>query len=86
MTVRPVAPEDAPLKAPEIVAETLVETPPVPEPPFEAKVVYKGGQGVYFPYPLSDGSRTFVAGKVYAIRNYGDFVRLMSGGNFEEVS
>lgn len=67
-----------------VKAEEVVET--VAEPPTKVKVKYIGGQGIELAYPLSNGQRSFIGGKVYELNNYGDFCRLTEASpNFVEV-
>ena len=70
-----------------------VEPTPEPKPVVEEappvvvhKVEYVGGQGIELAYPLSNGLRSFVAGQVYELTNYGDFCRLTEASkHFVEV-
>lgn len=66
--------------------DALVEVGAVPEPAFSIKIEYVGGQGIELAYPLSNGLRSFQAGKVYELKNYGDFCRLTEASqHFVEV-
>jgi hypothetical protein len=74
--------EDAPVTT----EESTVEVETVAEPPVSIKVKYIGGQGIELAYPLSNGLRSFQAGKVYELKNYGDFCRLTEASkHFVEV-
>ena len=54
--------------------------------PVSIKVKYVGGQGIELAYPLSNGLRSFIGGKVYTLTNYGDFCRLTEASkHFVEV-
>jgi hypothetical protein len=62
-----------------------IQTEPEPQPT-SIKVKYVGGQGIELAYPLSNGLRSFVAGKVYELKNYGDYCRLIEASkHFVEV-
>ena len=66
--------------------DSPVEVETVAEPPVSIKVKYVGGQGIELAYPLSNGLRSFQAGKVYELKNYGDFCRLTEASkHFVEV-
>lgn len=77
--------------AEEAVEETVEPEAPVapvtkPVPPVKVKVRYVGGQGIELAYPLSNGLRSFIAGQVYELSNYGDFCRLTEASpHFVEV-
>lgn len=73
-------------EAPVTAGEPPVEVETVAEPPVSIKVEYIGGQGIELAYPLSNGLRSFQAGKVYVLNNYGDFCRLTEASkHFVEV-
>lgn len=79
-------PEEANESVEEPIVEEEVVMETVPEPPTPIKVKYVGGQGIELAYPLSNGQRSFVGGKVYELTNYGDFCRLTEASpNFVEV-